>query len=302
MARRRVLPGAVLAGLLLCAAGAAQAESPLEHYLATRDRSITELNRAAKAGDDGTVLKAEDQAFRQLEAMLKDLIGPVAIRGFPREGHISLETLLEELGFGQLDGLAYAPPDGERRVVATTDGLFRAWLKASEARQHGVFAVPQDLREALRSDDVYTMAIGSDSRIDRFAELPVASATADDMFAMLAIHRQDIGPWMPDRIIVSLVRNGRVFVAVEPTSMPIEPIPECSAIWTRYEQANRDALRVYWGSKADEATRQALFKKAITLEGEGDDAHRRCFAEHVKEQGYYQAVVRQAQALVDALP
>lgn len=301
--RALVLVKAFLAGLLLWTAGTANAASPLDQYLITRDRYIADLNRDVTAGNIDTVSKQDDHARGALEAMLKAMIGPVTVKGFPAEGRINLQTLVKELGFGMLDGLAHGSPDNERVVVVTTGGLLRAWLKTHKNWWPGRRTMPQDIKGALRWEEFYTQAVISGSAIARFAEIPVAApAKAGAVFAMLAIARQDIGPTMPDRIILSVVRGDRVFVVVEPSTVAIEPIPACSALWQRYDQARQRAFNVFQASRESEATRDALFAKATKLEADGDVAHRRCFAEHVKEQSYFPAVIRQTQALVDSLP
>ncbi|PWC34097.1 hypothetical protein [Azospirillum sp. TSO35-2] len=288
-----------MVALLLPNTGNARATSPLDRYLAARDRSIATLNRDTTSD---TLSQEEDRARGRLEAMLKAMIGPLSIPGVPGEGRINLQTLLKEQGFGMLDGLAFGMPGDRRMVVATTDGLLAAWLKGHKAWWPGRSNVPQDVKAALRSEDFYTQAISPDSAIALFADLPVTAPGAGHAVALLALARQDIGPWMPDRIILARVHDGRVFIAVESAAVPVAAIPACTAVWRRYETRTQAASATFQASKADEKTRDALFAKVTRLEEEGDRAHRRCFAERLAEQGYFPALVRQAQALQDSLP
>ncbi|WP_448190702.1 hypothetical protein [Azospirillum sp. sgz301742] len=288
---------ALLTGLLLlCAAGTANAASPLDRYLAARDRAIEALNREPVGSDSVSV--QEKRALSDLEAMLKAMIGPVTMKGLPPEGRINLETLLKEMGFGRLDGLTYGVPDAES-VVVTTDGLLGAWLKghkdwAPEAR------MPQDVKGALRREEFYTQAISTDAAIAQFAEIPVVAPKAGFVFAMLALPRQDIGPWMPDRIILSVVQGGRVFIISQPTAVTITPISVCSDIWQDYQKKAKAALDAYRPTESKKD--KALFAKYTRLEADGDAEHRRCFAAHLKEQSYFPALVRQTQSLMDRLP
>ncbi|CAO3424675.1 hypothetical protein [Azospirillum endophyticum] len=288
--------------LLLWTVGTAQAAAPLDGYLAARDRHIVALNREAEAGGVDSASRKEADARRELEGMLKAMVGPVAVRGFPADGRINLQTLLKELGFGMLDGIAYGEADNQRVVVATTEGLLRSWLKEHRDWWPGLGRMPQDPRTALGEEDFYTQAISTEAAVARFAGLPVKAPGAGFAVAMLATARQDVVLDVPDRIVLSVVQGGRVFVAVEPVAAPIAPIPACNAVWTQHEEAARRAWKVYSASKQDEATRETLFKKATGLETEGDRAYRRCFAQRLETQAAFQTVVRQAQALIDRLP
>ncbi|WP_377810297.1 hypothetical protein ABNQ38_31805 [Azospirillum sp. A29] len=287
--------------LLLWTVGTAQA-APLDRYLAVRDRHIAALNREAEAGGVDSASRKEADARRELEGMLKAMVGPVAVRGFPADGRISLQTLLKELGFGMLDGIAYGEADNQRVVVATTEELLRNWLKEHRDWWPGLGRMPQDPRTALGEEDFYTQAISTEAAVARFADLPVKARGAGFAVAMLAAARQDIGLGVPDRIVLSVVQGGRVFVAVEPVAAPIALIPACDALWTQHEEAARRAWNVFSASKQDEATREMLFKKATGLETEGDRAYRRCFAQRLLREAAFQAVVQQAQALIDRLP
>ncbi|KAA0593128.1 hypothetical protein J2848_005226 [Azospirillum lipoferum] len=287
---------------LLWTVGTAQAAAPLDVYLAARDRHIAALNREAEAGDVDSVSRKEADARRELEGMLKAMVGPVTVRGFPADGRINLQTLLKELGFGMLDGIAYGEADNQRVVVATTEELLRSWLKEHRDWWPGLGRMPQDPRAAFGEEDFYTQAISTEASVARFASVPVKAPGAGFAVAMLAAARQDIGPGVPDRIVLSVLQGGRVFVAVEPVAAPIAPIPACDAVWKQHEEAARRAWKVFSASNQDEARRETLFKKATGLEAEGDRAYRRCFAQRSVTESTFQTVVRQAQALIDRLP
>ncbi|CAO3427278.1 hypothetical protein [Azospirillum endophyticum] len=288
--------------LLLWTVGTAQAAAPLDGYLAARDRYIAALNREGEAGGADSASRKEEDARRELEGMLKVMVGPVTVRGFSADGRINLQTLLKELGFGMLDGIAYGEADNQRVVVVTTEGLLRSWLKQHRDWWPGLGRMPQDPRSALGEEDFYTQAISTEAAVARFADLPVKAPGAGFAVAMLATARQDIGLGVPDRIVLSVLQGGRVFVAVEPVAAPIAPIPTCDAVWKQHEEAARRAWKVFSALKQDETTRETLFKKAAGLEAKGDRAYRRCFAQRFVKESGFQAVVQQAQALIDRLP
>ena len=245
---------ALLAGLLLWTGETAIAASPLERYLAARERYVADIERDAPALDPQGLTEREELALSDLETQLKAIIGPLSIKGVSPEGKINLDTLLKELGYGKLDGLVHASPDKGTSAVATTVALLKGWLKAHENWWPGERNVPQDIEGALTSEEFYTQAVGTGAAFAKFADIPVTpSAGTSFATAMLVLQRQDVGPWMPNEILVSAVHGDRVFVLSQPVSVTIEPIPACAAVQRRFQ------------------------KKA-------DVAFRRCFGERIKEQ------------------
>jgi TolA-binding protein len=107
---------ALLIVLLAFASAAAEAASLEETYLAARNRYIANFKKqevAARAGD--ALSKQEKQALSDLEQQLRRIIGDIAIRGFSSQGKTNFDTLSTgDVGFGQLDGLAFSSQDGNK--------------------------------------------------------------------------------------------------------------------------------------------------------------------------------------------
>src|SRR5262249_28388961 len=114
--------------VLLAAVADAQAASPTQDYLAVRDAYLAQFTGSGPGGDE-PITAAHDRALGELATRLRGIIGPTPIKGFPAEGKVNLESLAEgDAGFGLLDGLVYAAPDGKTRIVVTTRELRDAWL------------------------------------------------------------------------------------------------------------------------------------------------------------------------------
>lgn len=257
----------VLAALLL-GLGTAQAATPLEEYLAKRDRLVAAL---AKPGNEDTLGERDARALRELEVLLKAMIKPAAVKGFPAEGRIALDTLIQEIGFGRLDGLVYDDADGASAAFVTTRPLLRAWLKEHEAWLPGE-RMPQNEPDALRWDGFYTQAIASDAEVVRYSELPVSRpAGVGFAYAMLALSRQDLGGWEPDQLVVAAIKGERVYILVQPAA--VKAIAVC----------------------------RRSHPKAETNEKQ-DAAYRRCFEREADSQPWFPAITGQAQGLVDGLP
>jgi hypothetical protein len=269
-------------------------------YLAARDRYIAQFKPKPGAGEpDERTTKAEQRARADLEAQLRKIIGPSPVKGFPPQGSSNLQGLVEgELGFGQLDALTYATKDGKLRLVVTTPTLLSRWL-ARHKNWWKANNVPQDVNAALRSESFYTQAISSDASIARFAEIPVTKpASASTAYAMLSMSRQDIGPGVPEEIIVSVARPDRVFILSAAASTKITPIKACDAVW---EASERKAKTLYDAYQASGLKDQKVFDQYTRTQEEGDAAFRRCFNERAKNEPFFAALTRQTQELVNRL-
>ncbi|WP_207456769.1 hypothetical protein [Azospirillum sp. SYSU D00513] len=290
---------ALVPGLLAAFLGAAgaQAATPLEGYLAARDRHVEAINQGAEANGLESVAAQEERALAELEGRLRAMIGPLRLDGFPAEGRINLETLLKELGYGRLDGLFHDSARTGAAVVATTEELLKAWLKEHQDWWPDAANPPQDIPAALRSEAFYSQAISTGAQIAAFGEIPV-TLPGGSAFAMLAMARQDIGPVLPDLLVLALVKDGRVFVASLPAEAAIEPIPACQEVWRRAEVKAEGFHEAYRASKQRD---EALLDKAFKAEEDGDAAFRRCFADRVEAQPAYPDLLRRAQAMVDGL-
>lgn len=285
----RALVAAAFACVFLSVlAGNAGAASPVDQYLASRDRYIATLNKQFEemAKQDGdakaydVVGKAEKAALSDLEGQLRGLIGQVTLPGFSSEGTVNLGTLFDgEMEFGRLDGLVYNAKSGDGQALVSTRALVQSWLRGHRewwGDQPSSGNVPQDLDNALRSEAFYTQALSTDAAVTKYAEIPLTiSGEGVSAHAMLNGRQQDDGPFLPNEIIVSVVVGDKVFILTEPVTAKIQKIKACDQVWDRYR------------------------KKAGIATGEGDKAYRKCFEDRFKALPAFAIVARQAQALAE---
>src|SRR5262249_28844335 len=146
--------------ILLAAAYAdASAASPLDDYIAARDGYLAKLKDSDIIGDDAA-RAAHEGALSELEARLRKIVGPSALKGFPAEGKINLDSLAEGYeGFGLLDGLVYASADNATRIVVTTRELLDKWLAAHAKWWGDKTDMPPGLEAALKSEAFHTQAL-----------------------------------------------------------------------------------------------------------------------------------------------
>lgn len=281
---------------------AARTTSPEQNYLTARDAGL----KSVKALEDASateerIAKREEEVLLDLGKRLRTLIGTPQLKGVTDTGKINNDTLRSsDVGFGALDGVPYESKDEKTRIVVTTEALMSGWLVAHKDWWPNLENVPQDIPAALKSDTFYTQAISSDAAVAIFTELPVTKpAAARAATALLVVRRQDIGPSVPDEIIVSSAQGGRVYVATLRVEGKATPIAACTEIW---DKTQKEAEVIFEAYRATDQKDEKLFDTYTKKQEEGDDAFRRCFGERAKGQPYFADLTKAAQALLDGLP
>jgi hypothetical protein len=253
------------------------AAMPEDDYLAARDAAAAAIKALddAKKGDEA--LKQQQASELELTAKLQPVIGPIAIRGFAITGKANIGSLLPgNIDTGLLDGMIYPAPDNKGFLIVTTEMLLKHWLVEHKdwwgAKTENV---PQQIPAALASNAFYTQALETDAAISRYAELPVkAPAGVPFVHAMLVARSQILDPSPPDELLISLVKDGRVFIVSAPAETKVKLMPACVKFWTDLQKKSED--------------------KAST-------AFTRCFAGRAPTAPFFAPLVKQAQALVDGL-
>jgi hypothetical protein len=278
---------ALILSILLVFPAASSAASPVDDYIAARDVYLTQFKGSAPGGDEAS-RAAHERALGDLEARLRAIVGPTRIEGFPAEGKINLDSLAEgDASVGLLDGLVYAAPDARTRIVVTTRELLDKWLAGHRHWWNDKNDMPQGFEPALKSEAFYTQALYTDAYFFAFTDLPVTRpAGVTFAFATLVGRAQDFGLETPDEIVVTLLAGGRAYVIVAPAAAKAETTPQCLQGW----------------KKAEAQAEKAESDKGDQLREAGYRTYRRCFAAQAPRRGYFPALVKQAQALIDALP
>ena len=295
-----VLAVIVTAGMALTSA---RALTPEQAYYAARDAAIARvkaLNHPV-GPTDPTPQEAVDEdnrALAALERQLRAIVGPVAIKGMPRNNKINLDTLNKgDEGFGLLDGMVYGGLDGKTRVIVTTESLFKHWLHEHKDWWGKTGYVPQDMSAAVKENDFYTQAVLTDAAILHYADLPLRKpASAAFAYAMLAARTQDRAPPKAAEIFVAMAQGGRVFVAYTTEFTPIGPIAACDAIRADYDKRAEEA------AQQPDADGKTAGDRAGELMTKADNEFLRCFGERAPQQSGFPAALQAAQALLDRLP
>jgi hypothetical protein len=291
-------PLIVAAFLTLPLAG--YAASPEDAYLAARDRYVATFKKGANGKNEKALYALHDKALKDLGQRLKPVIGPFAAPGFPIEGRLNLISLFpDDIDGGLLDGLVYGEGGDAKIVIVTTDGLLDKWL-LGHRDWRAKDGAPISAAAAVKTEDFYTQGIMSDATVANYGEVPVtAPPGAKFAHAMLALAGNGVlVPGAPDRILVALEQNGRVFIVNEKLETPVALIPACDAAGA--EQAKRaDALdKVFMDGGGKNKKQLAEVEK---LRSDADHAVCACFAGKVRDMPAFKAAGDQAAAIVAAL-
>ncbi len=277
--RRRCGHVAIVA-LAILAATAAQAQTLEEQYLTERD-TMRAILRVMAATDIqmpsrplANLMGEEDgKALAALAPKLRALIGPVEIKGWQAQKMTRPETLTTEMGSTALDSLVFkkSPEDWIAALHVSTEALLLRWLsdwQKDSRYTDQASRIPTQIASALRADNFYTFATWNDSGTETLAEIRLKKRPeAKHLVALLAGRTQDLTVSTPDRLIVTAVQGGLVFIAEVPLKMKFGPIKECP------------------------------------VEGEEPGSeYQKCFAAHAPEYKAYIAAAKQAQELYDTLP
>jgi len=259
-----------------------------EKYFETRDNFIRQF---AKASDPIDVLdKKDEHALAELEKQLKPIIGPVNVEGFPKEGKINLQTLENDYGFGQVDGLRFSSE--QEHLFVTTDNILKKYLA-------GQPELPKDLAELSKTGEFYVRAITAEAAVTYFAEIPVKSANGKSyVHAFLGLTAQDIGPFIPKDIFVFVTNGNRILAVQSPVATEMTEIPECRNEWERFAKKSSDAKEVYRSSGSNN---QKASDESVQYEEQGFEAYRRCYDREAKNQKFFASLKKQAQSIVDRL-
>ena len=217
--------------LFMCFTLSAHAADLAESYLSVRNKAIADL---AQDNTNPPLLDANESsrvALAKMGPLMRQIVGPLGIKGFPASGQSNVDTLDGSLGFGTLDGLRATSSDHRTTVVVTTEHLLRVWL--AEHRNwwpNDPNNPPTDAEKAFKSNGFYTQALSNGAAAEIFGTLPLSPPPSGAAFGVVLTFAQDnIAPQPPEQIEVAVVRGSRVFLFNEKVRTRLGQIQSCTA-------------------------------------------------------------------------
>lgn len=298
LALRLACAAAFTAGLPL-AAGA----TPLDEYVAARDKAIAEMVAAAKAGksDDDAVVKREAQALEDLGNRMISLVGPVNIKGLGSPTY-SMDVLFYVDGqpSEQLDGVSVADDDGTTRVIVTPAPIFESWLAARGKDADAPPGFGDGLKAAAGTEYFYDAAFAfPGGGYTPYVALPVMVAGGETVYAWLGLYTDEMPADLPpNEITLVRIADDQVMVGITEVKLEGASIAACDAIWQPYDvkvSALQEAV------DKDNKPDDPRWDQIAEIGDEGGAAFRKCFAEKAKDQPFFAAATKQAEQLLQAI-
>ncbi len=291
----------VLTLLFTLSASAAYAASPEDDYIAARDKAIAEVAAQESANTAIETIDAQNEKdLADLQQRLATILGPLAVKDFPATGTINLESLnASDIGYGMLDGLRYAQSEDGPSIVASTRGLTERWLKSKSDETEADFKLPASIGEALKLDNFYTQAIGSDAAFSGTLDFQVKKPDgADIVVARLGGWTQDVGPIYDQHVVVAVVKGDRVLIAEAPASPAVPKIAACDSIWAAADAAAQKTEQTNQDSNQDDSS---ATDAANAVWEKGDADYRTCMAQRLPGDPAFAGLLKQAQGLADSM-
>ncbi len=204
----------------------ASADTLADAYWSVRERATARLAALAHADAKPAKIRAvEDAALRELERRVIAMVGPVAVEGYATLPTSHVVALAEGPDFGLLDGVSFAALGARGgELLVTTETLLDHWLKTNGPKAAALLGG----LAALRSDAFYSDAFNPENGVDIVADLALKAPPG----ASLIVAKFGRFGWATDTpphalLIVSVVRDGKIFVAVSPPKTKISDIAAC---------------------------------------------------------------------------
>lgn len=278
-----------------------------ERYFHTRDQYIVQFAKMTVSNQQNAEIGANlRKALIDLEKQLKAIIGPIHVIGFPKQGRINLETLMEELGFGMVDGLKYTNQSEAALTGTKSDTLFITTKALLNNYLQNNPQYPKDLNQLAESGkfgssiNFYSEVFDADVSVTTYFELPIKKAKGQAFArAFLGIFSQDIGPsYIPTQIFVIAARDDKIFVVSAQSKTKIDQIAQCKQqsddLWRKAD----DALIAYRKSGLKNSS---LFEKSTKHEEQSFLEYQHCFGREANRQSFFAPLTFEAQSIVDSL-
>ncbi len=269
----------IVLGCCLAMSASARGASPDQEYLAARDAYVEHFRPMQTLAD-----KQDKRALKDLQSRLRKLLGPARVEGFSGLGSINLQTLQQDAGYGQVDGLRYGAQN--QSLFITSTKLLADYLDANPN-------LADQLTVALRTDELYRNIFSWNVAVFRYADLPI-STRGQLAGAFVAVNAQDIGAFAPNGIFVWTVLDKRILFVSAQLDEADYQIPDC------VEHAEQLATQMPdEGSGAE--SEEAKFARTIALQEASFAAYRSCYAKELPKQLFYPQMLKRAQLIADRL-
>jgi hypothetical protein len=254
-------------------------------YLKVRNKYIKYFENSP---DEDKSYKQNEDSLLVLDKMLKEILKDSQTEKFINKGSINLETLLNEQGFGMLDGIILNKEyPNYFKTVVTSKGLFFEYFKSE----------PISSLDNLTSKKLSLIfnSIISEASTTIFYSEKIHSKKYNNVYGCIGTVSQDIGPFSPDHIFVLIANEDYVFLIGKYTDKPLKENIQCQAIYDSITLISKKHQETY---RASNLKNKTAFNKHIELEETAWKKYCECYHNNFKNDNIYNDVHKQLEKIV----
>ncbi len=255
-------------------------------YLKVRNSYIRYFKSVVINEDNNKVFKQESDSLIDLEKRLRIILKDCHINKISKDGKINLESLIEEVGFGMLDG--FTVTKDSMRIFCTSKHLFFDYFKKDK-----IYSVENVTVENIA--EIFNSAYESDAHITNFSSYKIPAKIHIEAYGMVGGVGQDIGLFLPEYVYVFIADNNFIYMAEKQLKQPVKQIPKCKSIWEGIFSESQKADSVYRISNLNDT---ASLNKSIYLEDLAFDKYCSCFQSELKNEKQFEEIQKQIEQMV----
>lgn len=254
-------------------------------YLKTRDNYIEYFKKVTSNNPDWTkVDKQNIDSLLVLEKLLKEILK----NSIAEKGKINLETLVEELGFGNLDGLVSNRNNVVRdsaQVFVSTKTLFFDYFKNTQ-----INSIDYLSREQL--DNIFTFAFGGGEAHATTFSIVEKSFTKDSRtYGCIGSFGQESGEAAaPDCILVLVSKGNFIYIILEYLDISIKELRECKSISDSLYSQSHKYEKLYNESNPKD---KSLINKSVFFLESSYKQYYECYQKNLRDKVVFEKIKNQ---------
>lgn len=257
----------------------------IEDYLATRDRYIRFFEKKDNSDLDHTYHQIED-SLKILEKKLQVILSGSRIHNLNTQGKINLQTLMNELGFGMLDGLITQKKSDN--VFCTSQRLFSEYYRKDHLRSYE-HLTPTELEK------IFNDTFGSEAHITNITSFRIETSPDAVAYCMVATVGQDVGPIPPNAIYVFISSKDYIYMMEQPLHTKVREFDKCQMVWDSICSKSQQELENY---RSSDLKGSKTLKRTREYEDKEWDMYCNYYRNNLKNASEFASIKRQAESFV----
>jgi hypothetical protein len=261
-------------------------------YAKARDRFANYFKTSEDNHYDQAILDKQDSdSLLVLEKMLREILKGASIDSISKNGKINLETLLPELGFGNLDGLVLNKNNVVRnssQIFVTTKTLFFDYFKNQQI-------ISLDSLTTGQLDNIFTSVFGGgEAHATTFQILKKSFTKYGQDYGCIGSFGQEseeeAAKAAPDCILVLVPNKSYIYISLEYLDTSIKELRECKSISDSLYALSHKYSQQYDISNPKD---KSLIDKSVYLLESSYKQYCECYQKNLKDKVVFEKIKNQ---------